>query len=90
MSDELHESMRQVRQARAQAETMRDQLMAEYQRLCEEADGAESPPCDDRKRHKGLEAMRKAVAALDCALASIDQELREMERVRDDQAEFDS
>ena len=71
-------SLGQIRAARAQAEMLRDQLSGEYERLAAE-EGKE-----DARRQEGLEAMRKAIAAANRAIDSIDQALREMGRVTDE------
>jgi len=82
--DEYQNTMQQVRQAREQAQLLRDQLMAEYRRLLDQPDESSPPLPDSSPSRLGREAMRKAIAAVDCALASIDQALREMQRVPDD------
>jgi len=74
----------EVKKARAQAQTLRDQLAAEYQYLQQEEISANGAAFCDNPRHKqGMEAMRKAIAAADRAIASIDQALRQMERIID-------
>ena len=83
-SGENLNSIIEVRQAREQAQMLRDQLMAEYQRLEEEKTSGELSDADEQKSRLGREAMRKAIAAADCALASIDQALLELERVKDE------
>ena len=77
----------EVRQAREQAETLRDLLMAEYERLRKEKLPSAPENIDEQQRHRGLEAMRKAIIAADHAMISIDQALRDIERVRDDPTE---
>ena len=81
--NDYQQSLIEVRHAREEAEFLRNILSAEYQRLQEEQPAPDSPLPDDR-RQQGLEAMRKAIAAADRAVDSVDQALREMERVKDD------
>ena len=78
--DEYQKSLAEIRLARDQAEVLRDQLAAEYERLQHE-DVPAGSPANNNRRSQGHEAMRKAIAAADLALSSIDQALREMERV---------
>lgn len=93
MSDEIHSehsedkyrhSFSEVRAARDQAEFLRDQLLAEYERLVEHDDKMPQEFLTDSRHQKGREAMRKAIAAADQAIASIDQALRQIERVTED------
>ncbi|KPK76461.1 MAG: hypothetical protein AMJ79_06560 [Phycisphaerae bacterium SM23_30] len=74
-------SMIEVRLARQEAERLREQLLSEYNRMVSNDLHKNQP--DDAQRKRGLEAMRKAILATNRALESIDQALREMERVRD-------
>jgi len=74
----------EIRRARQQAQSLRDQLAAEYLRLEEEyIDHPQTQSIDSERCEQGREAMRKAIAAADRAIASIDQALREMEQVRE-------
>ena len=82
--EEIQNSIETVRMARNQAETLRDQLSAEYQRLQEEAAHLSSQEKEDNQRIEGMDAMRKAIKAANQAIASIDQALRDMERVTDE------
>ena len=82
--DEFQSSLGEVRLAREQAEIMRDQLLAEYQRIRDEEVNLPENQRNAPQRCLGREAMRKAIAAANRAIASIDQALREMERVTDD------
>ena len=85
-SNDYNNAILEIRQAREQAQMWRDQLMGTYQKLLqEEPESGEFS--DDEKNLQVREAMRKAIAAFDCGLASIDQALRDKERVRDDQPE---
>ena len=77
-------SLIEVRRAREEAEFLRNILSAEYQRLRDEQPDPDSPPLPNHRRQQGLEAIRKAIAAADRAVDSVDQALREMERVKDD------
>ena len=86
-SDDYNNTILEIRQAREQAQMWRDQLMAAYQKLLQEEPKSSGEQSDDEKNLQVREAMRKAIAAFDCGLASIDQALRDKERVRDDQPE---
>ena len=81
-SQELRKSIEDVRQARRQAEVLRDLLAAEYDRLAERGRHALDAP--EPRFHAGLEAMKKAIAAADRAMANMDQAIREIERVPED------
>ena len=83
-NDEYENNIAEIRLARNQAEVLRDQLAAEYEQLQRENNHSYSLLADKEKFDRGCEAMRKAIAAADLALSSIDQALRDMERVRDD------
>ena len=75
----------EIRRARQQAQTLRDQLAAEYLRLEEKhIDHSQTQGIDSEQCEQGREAMRKAIAAADRAIASIDQALREMEQIKDE------
>jgi hypothetical protein len=82
-NEPINDSLIEVRKARAQAETLRDQLSAEYERLREEEKLAGADFSDNSRHQQGMEAMRKAITAADRAIASIDQALRQMERIND-------
>ena len=82
-SEEHQSSIMEVRRAREQAEVLRDQLQAEYQRIQDERDIFGSGIHQEEKFRQGREAMRKAITAANHAIASIDQALREMERASD-------
>ena len=82
--EEYEKNLSEIRQARDQAELLRDQLAAEYERLCQEDSSLIGQEDDDERRQQGREMMRKAIAAADLALSSIDQALREMAQVIDD------
>jgi hypothetical protein len=87
MSDEYEiyrQNLTEIRQSREQAEMLRDQLTAEYRRLCEENAGEPEKFTGDSRRQQGLEAMRKAIAAADRAIDSINQALREMGGIPDE------
>ena len=83
-SNDYQQSLIEVRRAREEAEFLRNILSAEYQRLLDEQPNPDSPPLPENRRQLGLEAMRKAIAAADRAVDSVDQALSEMERVKDD------
>ena len=71
----------EIRRARQQAQSLRDQLAAEYLRLKE--NHIDHHQTDAKRYEQGREAMRKAIAAADRAIASIDQALREMGQVKE-------
>ena len=78
------ENLIEIRRTRRQAQSLRDQLAAEYLRLEEEyIDHPQTQSINSEQREQGREAMRKAIAAADRAIASIDQALREMEQIKD-------
>ena len=79
--DRDNSSLIEIRKARDQAEALRDQLSAEYQNIRDHE--SDLPITQDRKQ-QGLEKIRKAVQAANVALASIEQALSDMERVKDD------
>jgi len=87
MSDPYEEQLNNladIRQARNQAESLRDQLQAELQ-LLEENDAIIPDQIKlSEKFHMGKDALRKAIAAANCAIDSIDQALRDLERASDD------
>jgi len=82
-SEYLH-ALQEIRQAREQAETLRDQLLAEYERQREDDQEPAETGENDGRRQRGLEAMRQAITAANCAIASIDQALREVQRAQED------
>jgi len=82
-NEPINESLTEVKRARAQAQTLRDQLAAEYEHLREEDQLAGGGFTNDPRHQQGMEAMRKAITAADRAIASIDQALRQMERIDD-------
>ena len=71
-----------IRAARDRAEFLREQLCAAYQGVVTD----EAALADPRSRQV-REVMRKAISAAERAIASIDQALREIERVQDEAAE---
>ena len=74
----------EIRRARQQAQSLRDQLAAEYLRIKEDhIDHPQTQSINSEQHKQGREAMRKAIAAADRAIASIDQALREMGQVRE-------
>ncbi|MBN1766780.1 MAG: hypothetical protein JW860_16115 [Sedimentisphaerales bacterium] len=74
----------EIRKTRDQAEFLRDQLLAEYRRITEEDDPSLLAAHTPQQLLQGQEAMRKAIAAANRAIASIDQALREMERTSEE------
>ena len=90
MADDLNkylESLIEVRLAREEAETLRDQLLGAYERVQAEDGELLGEQGGDPRRQQGAEAMRKALEAANRAVESIDQALREMQRVQDDDPE---
>jgi hypothetical protein len=74
----------EIRLVRQQAQSLRDQLAAEYLRLKEDyIDHHQTQSIDSKRHEQGQEAMRKAITASDRAIASIDQALKEMEQIKD-------
>ncbi len=83
-------SLIEIRQARDQAEFLRDQLTAEYEKLGEfdqTPNGQSSPEIQNLQ--PGRDLMRKAITATNRAIEFIDQALRGMERVDGDWTEKD-
>ena len=83
-SSQPESSLHEIRAARDHAEFLRDQLQSEYNRLVEEEELLEMIQPDAELRETGLEKMRQAVQAADHAIASIDQFLSDIERVKDE------
>ena len=75
-------TLHEVRAARDHAEFLRDQLLAQWQRLQE--DERQMTPAEKQapRREKGKQAMQKAIAAATHAIASINQALSDLERVQ--------
>jgi len=80
-SDSWESSLQEVRRAQQEAERMRDQLQAELRRLEEDEKIYVIP--EPVRHEKGKEALRKAILATSRAVESMEQALREMERVKD-------
>ncbi len=78
-------SLSDVIKTRNQAEAIRDQLQAEYNRLNDELSEFAGILPHTHQLHQGRDAMRKAILAADTAIDAIDQYLREMARVRDEE-----
>lgn len=90
MSDQFEKhpgSLMEMREARDHAEVVRDQLVAEYDRLHELGVMLADSGQDSERFSRGQEAMRKAIRAANLAIESIDQALREIGRVGDDPIE---
>jgi len=86
MADEQHpmsQGLDQILQARDQAELLRDQLLAAFEKLQQECDENPDLP-QNPNRLLGLQRMRKAIDAADLAIESINQGLRQIARVADD------
>lgn len=73
-----------VQRIRHQAETMRDQLAVEYQRLTNEPPSLPNDDPEMIRWARGVEALRKAIKASDHAIAGIDQALREQGQFREE------
>ena len=84
-SNNYENSLLEVLLARQEAERLRDQLLAEYNRLEQDQEHLSPAQQNDPRTCRGQEAMRKAILATNRALESIDHALREMERVRDEE-----
>jgi len=74
----------ELRQVRDQAQALRDQLSAEYERILAEQTAVAAQTPFDQRRLEGLETLGKAITAATRAVESIEQALREMGQVRDD------
>lgn len=78
--------MDEIRNTLAQAQVMRDVLQAEYDRLIAEQEEMCELVSDPIQHQKGINKMQKAIVALQLAIASMEQGLRQRQQVRD---EFD-
>lgn len=87
MPEAPNNDISEVKKTRNQAEFIRAQLQAEYNRLTDEMAGLAGLLDETSRYVQGREAMRKAIAAADTAIDAIDQYLREMARVRDENPE---
>ena len=77
-------NLTEIRRARQQAQSLCDQLTAEYLRLEEDyIDHAQTQSINSEQSEQGREAMRKAIAAANRAIASIDQAIREMGQIKE-------
>ncbi len=83
-SEEHKNNLREIRQARRQAEMLRDQLLEESIRVRDEQMDQPLGPSEANRRRQGREAMRKAIFASNHAIASINQALKEIEHVTED------
>ena len=80
-NDNSDNPIMEIRSARERALFLRDQLMTEYLRIEEQfLDQPQSDPDQAHRHELGRQAMRKAIAAAERAIASIDQALSEVER----------
>ena len=70
------QNLADIRQARDQAEILRDQLLTEFEHINKEDSLLDPAALDDPNRQQGKEAMRKAIAAANRAIASIDKALQ--------------
>ena len=81
--DDMLADLALIRQARENAEELRDQLAAEYARLLQDQKTLPPDSQASPRRRAGLDAMRRAIAAADRALDSIGQALREIAQSQD-------
>ncbi|MBI9019092.1 MAG: hypothetical protein JEZ07_17715 [Phycisphaerae bacterium] len=81
-SEGLQRSIAEIRNARQQAELLRDQLLCAYHQLQEQ--DKFNPDEMDQNTKEGQESLRLAIKAADHAIASIDQGLANMGRVEYD------
>ncbi len=71
----------EIRRARNEAETLRDRLLSEYDRLSHPEDSEFFQKQVGKTRYgQGCEAMRKAIVAANHAIACINQALSQIER----------
>lgn len=73
-----------IRTARDHAEFLRDQLLAEWEKVCEDEAAMTPEQIQNPRRVQGRNLMLKAIATTNHAIASINQALRELERVNHD------
>lgn len=83
MLKQYQTSLKEMRQARRHAEFLRDQLQRQYDRMQDEHTENVGIATEEKRRRQGLENIRKAIAAANRGISSINQALRELERVRD-------
>ncbi|MBN1846434.1 MAG: hypothetical protein JW810_12165 [Sedimentisphaerales bacterium] len=84
--EEFQKSCQEMVRACREAQQMRDQLQAQYQRLQQEQPDSLTETEAGRQEEQllGLECFRKAITAIDFAIATMEQALRDQERVRDE------
>lgn len=78
--------MNEIRNTLLQAQAMKDVLQAEYDRLVSEQEEMCELLCDPAQHQQGINKMQKAIVALQLAIASMEQGLRQRQQVSD---EFD-
>jgi hypothetical protein len=78
------ERMEEIRTTLHQAQTMKDVLQAEYDRLAEEKEALLDLSPDPDTHEQGMEKMHKAIVALELAIASMEQGLRQRQQIQDD------
>ena len=83
-TEEHKNNLREIRQVRSQAEMLRDQLLEESVRVRDEQIDQPLDPSQAIRRRRGRQAMRKAIIAVNHAIASINQALNEIEHVAED------
>jgi len=76
-------NLAEVRQTRNQAEMLCNQLRAEYERLQKEKGQLPQSLKQNPRREEALDLIRKAIKATNLAVECIDQALREMGWVDD-------
>jgi uncharacterized alpha-E superfamily protein len=81
-SNNSNSTLNEIRAARDHAEFLRDQLLAQWQHLKEDEQEMTPDPIQATRREKGKDAMQKAITAANHAIASINQALSDLERVK--------
>ncbi|MBN2211901.1 MAG: hypothetical protein JW709_10945 [Sedimentisphaerales bacterium] len=83
-NQDLPSSLNEIRRTRDQAELLRDQLLAEFTLINEQENRLPPDIRDLPQRRQGRDAMHKAIKAVNHAIASIDQALRELQWAQTD------
>jgi len=73
-------SLSEIRNARDQAEYLRDQLEAELARIYDDLKSNQHAHTDEKRTNNGIVSMKKAIMAANHAIASIDQALRDIQK----------
>lgn len=83
-NDESTSRIEEIRHTLHQAQVMRDVLQAEYDRLLAEQAEMLELVCDPMQHQQGMDKMHKAIVALELAIASMEQGLRNRQQLNDD------